>query len=70
MIESGQKIYIQTLNPLSAWKTLDEDVEIESYRKKKYKLSFDLSLKAHEEVMLSLIPPYTYSKLLRDLERY
>ena len=40
LVDQGQKIYIQALNPLSSWKALDEDVNIQADGKKNYKISF------------------------------
>lgn len=58
------------MNPNSEWSSLDQEVLIEPFGKKKYKLSFHLTLKPMQELMISLIPPYTYSTLLRDLQQF
>ena len=44
MIDKGQKIYTQTLNPLTPWKAIKSDVSVQPYGKKKYKIFFELEL--------------------------
>ena len=67
MVEKGQKIYIRSLNPPTEWSALDEEILIEQLGRKKFKISFKIELEAQQEMMISLIPPYTYSNLLKDL---
>lgn len=67
MIKHGQGVYKRSQG--KDWEFIEE-VQIEYAEKKKYRLSFYLQMQQLEKVEVSLIPPYTYSDLLRDIESY
>lgn len=70
MMGLGQKIYIRTADAGSEWAKLEEEIEVVPAPRKRYRLEFEITLFSQTEYMISLIPPYTYSSLLKDMEVY
>lgn len=70
-MQKGQKIYIKSeMNENPDWRLLENELLVSTTARKRYKISFQISFKPNQEIYISLIPPYTYSTLLKDIEQF
>ena len=71
MVQQGQKVYVRNNKVEGApWMVLDEELTITHGNNREYKLSFSLTLDTKSSVQVSLVPSYTYTELLEDLNNF